>query len=141
MQTTLAEVEHDVMAKPRKPRPTNSELQILGILWERGPSTVREVYEAVSAQREAGYTTVLKLMQVMLEKKLLQRDESRRPHVYEPAMPAEKTRVQLVRDLIDRAFAGSAQKLVLHALSSKKVSPAEMQQIRKLLDQLEGDRS
>lgn len=127
------------MARQRPPRPTDSELEILGVLWERGPSTVREVYDVVRAQREAGYTTVLKLMQIMLDKGLLARDENRRPHVYRPVVPAEKTQRQLVRDLIDRAFAGSAQKLVLRALSSQKVSPGELQQIRELLDRMQGE--
>lgn len=129
------------MTKRRVPRPTESELAILRVMWERGPSTVREVHDVLNAEKETGYTTVLKLMQIMLDKGLLQRDESRRTHVYRPRDPAETTQRQLVGDLIDRAFAGSARKLVMQALAAKKVSPEELDQIRSLLDEIEGKTS
>ncbi|NQU19977.1 MAG: BlaI/MecI/CopY family transcriptional regulator [Candidatus Nealsonbacteria bacterium] len=119
------------------PRPTNAELRILRVLWQRGPSTVRQVREVLMAEKPTGYTTVLKFMQIMTEKGLLTRDESRRTHVYRPMVPAEATQRQLVGDLLDRAFDGSAEKLVMHALSAKKVSTEELSQIRSLLDTLE----
>lgn len=129
------------MAKPRIPKPTEAELAILRVLWERGPSTVRDVQDVLNSAKETGYTTVLKLMQIMLDKGLVERDESRRTHVYRPRVPEEKTQRQLVGDLIERAFSGSAQKLVMQALSAKKVSADELQQIRALLDEIEGDQS
>ena len=121
----------------KRPRPTDSELSILRVLWDRGASTVREVQEVLNAERPTGYTTVLKLMQIMTDKGLLVRDESQRTHVYRPRVPAEKTRQQLVSDLLERAFEGSADQLVLHALSAKQVSPEELAQIRQLLDEIE----
>ena len=126
--------------RPKTPRPTEAELEILRVLWQRGPSTVRGVQEALNAERPTGYTTVLKLMQIMTEKRLLLRDKSRPAHVYRPRVPAEKTQQQLVADLLDRAFAGSADKLVMHALSAKPVSRRELAQIRALLDRMEGER-
>ena len=126
------------MAKKKQPLPTDAELDILRVLWDRGPATVREVFETLNPTRDVGYTTVLKLMQIMAEKGLVERDESQRSHVYRAAAPAEKTQKQLVSDLLDRAFAGSTEQLVLQALSSKKASREEIEQIRKLLDQLEG---
>jgi predicted transcriptional regulator len=128
-------------ASPKPPklfRPTDGELAILRVLWERGPSTVRSVQEALGP--DTGYTTVLKFMQIMHEKGLLRRDESVRTHVYEAAVPEEATQKQLVRDLIERAFAGSAQKLVLQGLSSKKATREELAEIRRLLDQIEKER-
>ena len=129
------------MAKRQVPRPTEAELAILRVLWARGPSTVREVQEVLNKAKQTGYTTALKLMQIMLDKGLLDRDESRRTHVYRPRVPEEKTQQQLVGDLIDRAFSGSAQKLVMQALSAKKVSPRELERIRSLLDEIEGKTS
>jgi len=126
------------MSKRQLPLPTDAELDILRVLWDRGASTVRQVHEALSASREVGYTTVLKLMQIMAEKGLVERDESQRSHVYRAAVPAERTQKQLVSDLMDRAFAGSTEQLVLQALASKRASKGELDQIRKLLDQLEG---
>ncbi len=119
------------------PRPTDAELAILRVLWRRGPSTVRQVQEVLGAEKPTGYTTVLKLMQIMTEKGLVTRDESRRTHVYRARRSAEKTQQQLVGDLLERAFEGSAQRLVMQALSSKKVTPEELAQIRALLDQME----
>ena len=165
------------MARQKTTGPTDRELAILGVLWDRGPSTVREVHEALHQDRGTGYTTTLKLMQIMVEKGLLVRDEggpprgegvpparfrvegvppsnrgqdardtqgpdalatSRRRHIYRPALSEEKTQKQLVRDLLDRVFAGSAEKLVLRALSAKRVSPNELRRIRKMLDEMEG---
>jgi BlaI family penicillinase repressor len=127
------------MARRTSPRPTDRELTILRILWDNGPSTVREVNEAMSKGQDIGYTTTLKLMQIMTEKGLLVRDESQRQHVYRPAFTEERTQKQLVGDLLDRAFSGSAEKLVMRALSAKKVSAKELARIRKLLDELEGE--
>jgi len=129
------------MAKHKMPRPTDRELTILRILWDRGPSTVREVNEAMNKDRDTGYTTTLKLMQIMAEKGLLIRDESQRQHVYKPAFTEEKTQKQLVGDLLERAFSGSAEKLVMRALSAKKVSAKQLDRIRKMLDELEGEKS
>jgi len=125
------------MTKRELPRPTNAELAILQILWECGPSTVREVQQALD--NDSGYTTVLKLMQIMAEKGLVVRDERSRVHIYKAARSAEETQRHLVRDLLDRVFGGSMQRLVLQALSSKKASKAELLEIRHLLDQLEKD--
>ena len=126
------------MARTQPAKPTEAELAILRVLWQCGPSTVREVKEALDRDKPTGYTTVLKLMQIMLDKGLLDRDESQRSHVYRTAVPAEKTQRQLVSDLIDRAFEGSARKLVMQALSSQQASPDELKTIRSLLDEIEG---
>ncbi|MGE5294793.1 MAG: BlaI/MecI/CopY family transcriptional regulator [Solirubrobacterales bacterium] len=128
------------MAKQDIPRPTDGELTILRVLWERGPSTVRQVHRAVCEDRETAQTTTLKLMQIMTDKGLLSRDDSDRPAVYSPAITQEKTQRQLLRNLLDKAFCGSTGKLVMRALSLKQTSPGEREEIRKLLDQLEGDK-
>lgn len=125
------------MAKNELPKPTDAELAILRVLWERGPSTVREVTDAIQEERGTGYTTALKLMQIMTDKGLVQRDDSNRSHVYEAVVPAEETQRQLVGDLLERAFGGSAQQLVLQALSGRKASRADLAEIRKLLDEME----
>ncbi|MFQ5599212.1 MAG: BlaI/MecI/CopY family transcriptional regulator [Candidatus Krumholzibacteriia bacterium] len=125
----------------RIPRPTDAELAILKVLWERGPSTVREIQEVLGRSRSTGYTTVLKFLQIMTEKGLVDRDESRRTHVYRARRSEEHTQRQLVGELAKRAFDGSAAKLVMRALSSKKASPRELAEIRRLLDELEGERS
>ena len=119
------------------PRPTDAELAILNVLWQRGPSTVRDVYEALSASQGTGYTTVLKLMQIMTEKGLVVRDESQRAHVYMAKQSERRTQRQLLGDLMDRAFGGSSAKLVLNALSDHPASAQELRNIRALLDQLE----
>ncbi len=119
------------------PRPTDAELAILRVLWERGPSTVRDVTVALQKERGTGYTTALKLMQIMTEKGLVQRNDSQRTHVYEAVAAAEVTQKQLVTDLLERAFGGSAQQLVMQALSSKKASSADLVEIRKLIDEME----
>ncbi|HVY69376.1 MAG TPA: BlaI/MecI/CopY family transcriptional regulator [Verrucomicrobiae bacterium] len=122
------------MAK-KIPRPTEAELAILRTLWRHGPGTVRQIHEQLAAG--AGYTTTLKFLQIMAEKGLVTRDESERAHVYRPALAEEETQRRLLDDLLDRAFGGSAQKLVLQALSTRKPSAAERAAIRNLLDTLE----
>jgi predicted transcriptional regulator len=119
--------------------PTAGELAILHVLWTRGPSTVREVHEQLNAERPTGYTTVLKLLQIMAEKNLVRRDEARRAHVYRARIPRERTQAQLVGDLVDRVFGGSASRLVMHALSSKRASAKELAEIRRTLDEMEGE--
>jgi len=126
------------MKKSPLPKPTDAELAVLRVLWHLGSSTVREVWEQLNAQQPTGYTTVLKTMQIMLGKSLLDRDETDRSHVYRPAIGQAQTQRQMVSHLLDRVFAGSARKLVLQALSMKKASPQELAEIRKLLDELEG---
>ena|ERR1700704_196127 len=122
-------------------RPTNAELAILSVLWQRGPSTVRDVHEALRAARSdaVGYTTILKLLQIMAEKKLVTRDTRARTHVYSAALSEATTRGHLLSDLVDRAFGGSSLALVLQALSSSRATPAELEQIRRLLDKRKGD--
>jgi BlaI family transcriptional regulator, penicillinase repressor len=127
---------------PRLPSavPTEVELAIFRVLWLRGPSTVREVHEALSGARDTGYSTTLKMMQVMTEKGLLLKDESQRPQVYRPAEKQEKTEMHLVDDLIQRGFGGSVQRLVMRAVSGKGVSAEEMAEIRKLLEKAKGQK-
>lgn len=127
-----------MVTRKKIPRPTDAELSILRVLWGLGPSTVRQVHDVLSAEKSIGYTTILKFMQIMTEKGLVLRDESRRSHVYRPQVSAEETQQQLVGDLLERAFEGSAQRLVMQALSAKKVTPEELSQIRALLDEIEG---
>jgi predicted transcriptional regulator len=153
------------MARKKSPGPTDRELAILGVLWEKGSGTVREVHEALDQDAQTGYTTTLKLMQIMVEKGLLVREDdgrqrvagilpairgrdaldtkdtpasSRRGHVYRPALSEERTQKDLLGDLLDRVFAGSAAKLVLRALSARKVPPKELKRIREMLDEMEG---
>ena len=121
------------MSRPQ-PRPTDAELAILRVLWERGASTVRQVHEALANTRETGYTTTLKLMQIMADKGLVKRDETARTHVYSASAGEEQTQRQLVQDLVDRAFGGSAAQLVLRALSADGTTDAELKDIRKLID-------
>lgn len=116
-----------------QPRPTDAELAILRVLWARGPSTVRQVHEAL-ASRDTGYTTTLKLMQIMADKGLVTRNETSRTHVYAAKAGEEQTQQQLVKDLVDRAFGGSAAALVLRALSSDDATDDELTEIRKLID-------
>jgi predicted transcriptional regulator len=117
-------------------KPTAAELGILRVLWTRGPSTVREVAEAMG--REGAYTTILKLMQIMTDKGLVKRDDSSRSHVYKATSSEDKMQRQLVTELLDKVFAGSAAKLVLQALDAGKTSPEELEEIRKLLDARRG---
>ncbi len=119
------------------PKPTHSEMNIRAVIWEKGSATVREVYDDLRARHEIGYTTVLKLMQIMVEKGLLKRDTSVRPQVFRPARPRKQTQKQMLGDLLDRTFGGSPGSLVLQALSMKKSTPEELQDIRDLLDRLE----
>ena len=116
------------------PRPTDAELAILRILWARGPCTVRQVHDALARERPAAYTTALKMLQIMTEKGLVRRDESDRTHIYQSRLSEEQTQRQLVRDLVDRAFGGSASKLVLQALSARRATPEELGEIRKLIE-------
>lgn len=118
------------------PIPSNAELEILRILWRKGPRTVREVRDALIRERDIGYTTVLKTMQVMAEKKLVTRDESERSHVYASAVEEKSIKRRLVSDLLDRAFEGSAARLVMQALSDKQASPEDLKKIRKILNEL-----
>lgn len=117
----------------RAPKPTESEIEILGVLWAQGPSTVRQVHERLSAGRDVGYTTTLKLMQIMTDKGLVTRDESARTHVYSARAGEGQTQRQLVRDLLDKAFGGSAAALVMQALASNPVSADELDAIQKLI--------
>jgi BlaI family transcriptional regulator, penicillinase repressor len=121
------------MAKANRPLPTAGELEILQVLWTRGPSTVRDVFEELKRTKPVGYTTILKLMQIMAEKGLVRRNEEQRTHVYEAMAPRESTQRLIVRDLLDRAFGGSATQLVMQALSAKRATPAEIEQIQRLL--------
>lgn len=125
------------LKKNRPPKPTDLELAILRALWRLGPATVRAVQEELNRAEAIGYTTVLKMLQIMTEKGLVKRDERERSHVYEPACTEQQTQRQLIRHLLDRAFGGSAQKLVMQALAAKKASPEELAEIRKLLDEME----
>jgi len=120
------------------PKPTDAELAILRVLWHDGPCTVRAVQEALNRERPTGYTTVLKLLQIMTEKGLVRRDESKRAHVYKASASEEDTQTQLVDTLMERAFGGSAAQLVMRALSSKKTPKKELEKIRKMLDDVEG---
>ncbi len=122
------------------PRPTDAELAILRVLWDRGAATVREVHETLAEARDTGYTTTLKLMQIMAEKGLVTRDESSRTHVYTARLAQGETQRQLVSDLVDRAFGGSAAALVLQALDAGETSPEELNQIRALIDSYRGEK-
>lgn len=121
------------------PRPTDAELAILNVLWQRGASTVREVHDTLSDTHGTGYTTVLKMLQIMTEKGLVVRDESQRAHVYAARHSEQRTQRQLLGDLIDRAFRGSPAQLVMQALSANRASAEELTAIRHLLDQMEGE--
>lgn len=121
------------------PRPTDGELSILNVLWRIGPATVREVHGALAGERgeeAVGYTTVLKLLQIMTDKRLVQRDERNRSHIYHAKRPREETQKQLLRELLDRAYAGSARQLVLQALSTKKTSTEDLAEIQRLIDSM-----
>ena len=119
-------------------RPTEAEMNILGVIWERGSATVREVYEDLQ-DTGVGHTTVLKLMQIMVEKGLLERDTDVRPQVFRATEPRKKTQKLLVRDLLDKAFSGSPSALVVQALSMRKSTPEQLQEIRDLIDRLEDE--
>jgi BlaI family transcriptional regulator, penicillinase repressor len=119
------------------PKPTASELEILQVLWTRGPSTVREVHDELHEKKDLGYTTVLKLLQIMTTKGTVRRNENQRAHVYEACQPAEKTKRQLAGDVLQRVFEGSASQLMLHALEGRHTSKQEMEELRRLLDEHE----
>jgi len=125
------------MKKSRSPQPTDAELSILQVLWAKGPSTVRTVWETLAPEQNVGYTTVLKLMQIMADKGLVKRDESARSHVYEAAFSQSRAQRDVVRRVLDRVFGGSGPRLAMQALSSAKATPQELAEIRKLLDQIE----
>ena len=129
-------MSYKIPGMPPRRKPTDAELAILRVLWSRGPSTVREVAEVMG--REGAYTTILKLMQIMTDKGLVKRDDSTRSHVYKATSSEDKMQKQLVTELLDKVFAGSAAKLVLQALDSGKASPEELAEIRKLLDARRG---
>ena len=128
------------MNRAPAPRPTDGELAILRILWDRGPSTVRQVHDVLALERQAAYTTALKLLQIMTEKGLVERDERDRTHIYRARLSEETTQRQLVRDLVDRAFAGSASKLVMQALATRRASAEELRDIRKAIDGARNER-
>ena len=125
------------MAQETPQKPTASELEILRVLWLRGPSTVREVHEALKEQKALGYTTVLKLLQIMTVKGIVRRNEDQRAHVYEACLPAMETKRQLVGDVLQRVFQGSASDLMIHALEGRRTSKKELEELRRLLDEYE----
>ncbi len=125
--------------KRNPPKPTASELEILHILWNRGPSTVREVLASLNEKKSLGYTGVLKLLQIMTVKGFVRRDESNRAHVYEARRPADQTKRQLASDLLQRVFEGSASQLMMHALAGHRASPEEIEELHRILDAYKGD--
>ena len=120
-------------------KPTASELEILHVLWNRGPSTVREVLESLNEKKNMGYTGVLKLLQIMTAKGSVRRDETNRAHVYEARRPADQTKRQLATDMLHRVFEGSASQLMMHALAGHRASPEEIEQLHRILDAYMGD--
>jgi predicted transcriptional regulator len=125
------------MATTSTRKPTSSELEILHVLWERGPSTVREVHQTLNEKRPIGYTSVLKLMQIMTAKGTVRRNEQQRAHVYEAVQPEEKTKRELALDVMQRVFDGSASELMMHALAGRKASKEEIDEMRRLLNEHE----
>jgi predicted transcriptional regulator len=126
---------------PRPPKPTAAELEILHVLWRNGPSMVSEVQPVLARGDRVGYTTVLKLLQIMFEKGLVKRDDSSRPHVFRAAVSEAHVKRRLVTDLLDQVFEGSAMNLVMQALSAKRATPEELRRLRQLLDEIEGGQS
>ena len=126
------------MPRPTSSQPTEVELLILSILWEQGPSTARQIHNRLAEERDTNYSTSVKMLSVMLEKRLVKRDESVRPQVFRPAASQERTQKRMLKDLIQRAYDGSAGSLVLQALASQKASPEELAEIRQLLSEMEG---
>lgn len=122
------------------PRPTDAELAILRVLWQRGPSTVRQIWENLAQDPQPVYTTVLKLLQIMTEKGIVERDEQQRTHIYRTYLSQEQTQRQLVNDLLERAFGGSARQLIMQALADKKPTTEELAQIENVLSRLEQER-
>jgi predicted transcriptional regulator len=125
------------MATRKTWRPTDAELEILKVLWEQGPSTVRQVHAAIQSRKPSQYTTTLRVMQIMTDKRLLIRDESDRAHVYTPAMDREIVQREMVSSLIDRIFGGSAESLLIGALSARPASKKELSRMRRMLDEYE----
>jgi BlaI family penicillinase repressor len=125
------------MATSSTRKPTSSELEILHVLWERGPATVREVHQTLNEKRPIGYTSVLKLMQIMTAKGTVRRNVQQRAHVYEAVQPEEQTKQQLARDVLQRVFDGSASELMMHALAGRKASKEEIAEMRRLLNEHE----
>lgn len=125
------------MARIPLQKPTTSELEILRVLWSQGPCTVRQVHESLGAQREVGYTSVLKLLQIMTTKGLVRRNEQQRAHVYEAQHPATETKRQLASDVLGKVFGGSASELMMHALDGRVTSKEELEDLRRLLDKYE----
>jgi predicted transcriptional regulator len=121
-------------------KPTASELEILRVLWARGPSTVREVYDSLNEKKVMGYTSVLKFLQIMTVKGTVRRNETQRAHVYEACLPAEQTKRQLAGDMLQRVFEGSASELMMHALAGRRASREEIGELRRLLDEHERNR-
>jgi BlaI family penicillinase repressor len=121
-------------------KPTASELEILRVLWSRGPSTVREVHDALSEKKTMGYTSVLKFLQIMTAKGTVRRNESQRAHVYEACLPAEQTKRQIAGDMLQRVFEGSASQLMMHAMAGRKASREEIEELRRMLDEYERNR-
>ncbi len=121
-------------------KPTAAELEILHVLWSRGPSTVREVYDALREKKALGYTSVLKFLQIMTTKGIVRRNETQRAHVYEACQPAEQTKRQFAGDMLQRVFEGSASQLMMHALAGRKSSREEIRELRRLLDEYERNR-
>jgi predicted transcriptional regulator len=121
------------------PKPTASELEILHILWSRGPSTVRDVLESLNEKKNLGYTGVLKLLQIMTVKGFVRRDETNRAHIYEARRPADQTKRQLATDVLQRVFGGSASQLMMHALEGSRASAEEIEELRRMLDAYQGD--
>jgi predicted transcriptional regulator len=115
-------------------KPTATELEVLHVLWDRGPSTVREVLDCLNEKRAMGYTGVLKLLQIMTAKALVRRDERQRAHVYEACRPAAQTKRQLAGDVLQRVFEGSASQLMMHALAGRRTSRQEIEELRRILD-------
>jgi predicted transcriptional regulator len=124
----------------KSPKPTEGELAILQVLWQKGPSTVRQVHESLDAVRATGYTTTLKLMQIMAEKGLVARDQSSRTHTYTARLPQAQAQRQFVTDMIAKVFGGSSAKLVMHALSTHTASKEELAEIRQLIEDKKSDR-
>jgi predicted transcriptional regulator len=126
--------------KPEPQKPTASELEILRVLWTRGPSTVRDVYDALREKKTLGYTSVLKVLQIMTTKGTVRRNETQRAHVYEACLPAEQTKRQIAGDMLQRVFEGSASQLMMHALAGGRASREEIKELRQMLDEIERSR-
>ena len=129
------------MSKSKNPKPTESELEVLQVLWEFGPTSVRQVNERLNENREVGYTTTLKIMQIMAEKGHVERDTSSRTHIYSAAMAEEETRKKLLDQFVDKAFKGSAMKLVMQALDKHQASAEDLDELKALIKKMENDQN